>query len=354
MNTAVSVSPEHPVLIDKFLEDAIEVDVDAVCDGEDVYIGAVMQHVEEAGVHSGDSACVIPSISLGEGTLEQVRKQTRALAIGLGVRGLINVQFAYQSYQLYVLEVNPRGSRTVPFVSKATGVPMAQIATRVILGESLASMGLERRVPEYVSVKEAVLPFDRFPGTDTQLGPEMKSTGEVMGLDRDFGQAFAKSQEAAGNRLPRSGNVLVSVRDGMRRNIVFMMKDLAERGFRIYATEGTCKALRSSGINATIVHKIGEGKPDVVDLIKARQFELIINVPSGHKGLLDSKPIRSAAVAEGIPCITTLEGAQATVSGIDSLGAGGPSVKCIQEYCAPRRERRDTAEELRRRQKLFG
>ncbi len=213
MATAVSISPEHPVLIDKFLEDAIEVDVDAVCDGEDVYIGAVMQHVEEAGVHSGDSACVIPSISLGEGTLEQVRKQTKALALGLGVRGLINVQFAYQSYQLYVLEVNPRGSRTVPFVSKATGVPMAQIATRVILGESLAGMGLERRVPEYVSVKEAVLPFSRFPGTDTQLGPEMKSTGEVMGIAEAFPAAFGKAAAAAGMPLPTEGNVFLSVCD---------------------------------------------------------------------------------------------------------------------------------------------
>jgi carbamoyl-phosphate synthase large subunit len=256
---------------------------------------------------------------------------------------------------LYVLEVNPRASRTVPFVSKATGVAWARIAAKTMTGVPLSRIPeAQPREIDYYAVKESVLPFNKFPGADTVLGPEMKSTGEVMGLDRDFGQAFAKSQEAAGNRLPRSGNVLVSVRDGMRRNIVFMMKDLAERGFRIYATEGTCKALRSSGINATIVHKIGEGKPDVVDLIKARQFELIINVPSGHKGLLDSKPIRSAAVAEGIPCITTLEGAQATVSGIDSLGAGGPSVKCIQEYCAPRRERRDTAEELRRRQKLFG
>ena len=213
MATAVSISPEHPVLIDKFLEDAIEVDVDAVCDGEDVYIGAVMQHVEEAGVHSGDSACVIPSISLGEGTLEQVRKQTRALALGLGVRGLINVQFAYQNYQLYVLEVNPRGSRTVPFVSKATGVPMAQIATRVILGERLSDMGLERRVPEYVSVKEAVLPFSRFPGSDTQLGPEMKSTGEVMGIAEAFPAAFGKAMAAAGMPLPTEGNVFLSVCD---------------------------------------------------------------------------------------------------------------------------------------------
>ena len=334
MTTAVSISPEHPVLIDKFLEDAIEVDVDAVCDGEDVYIGAVMQHVEEAGVHSGDSACVIPSISLGEGTLEQVRKQTKALALGLGVRGLINVQFAYQSYQLYVLEVNPRGSRTVPFVSKATGVPMAQIATRVILGESLKDMGLERRVPEYVSVKEAVLPFNRFPGTDTQLGPEMKSTGEVMGIAEAFPAAFGKAVAAAGMPLPTEGDVFLSVCDSDKSAATILAQRLHMLGFTIYATRGTATALTSLGIPVNVVNKVFQGEPNVVNLIESGQIGLVINTPFGRGARADGYEIRTTALRKGVASITTLAGASAAVSAIEAAKRPRVQVHCLQDLHA--------------------
>jgi carbamoyl-phosphate synthase large subunit len=346
---------DRPVLIDKFVGDAIEVDVDAVSDGKDVLVCGIMEHIEEAGVHSGDSACVLPPHTLSRRVLTEIRDTTVKIATELHVVGLLNIQYAVKEDAIYVLEVNPRASRTVPFVSKATGIPWARIAVKVMVGVPLAKLpeAYEREL-DYFAVKESVLPFSKFAGADTVLGPEMKSTGEVMGLDKDFGLAFAKSQEAAGTRIPRTGSVLVSVRDSMRRNIVFLMKDMAARGFRIWATEGTCKALRSAGINATMVHKLGEGKPNIVDLIKARQFDLIINVPRGQKALLDSKPIRSAAVSEGIPCITTLEGAQATIGGIDSLEKTGYSVQSIQEYCSARQQRQNSADELRQRHELFG
>ena len=331
MRTAVSVSPEHPVLIDRFLEDAIEVDVDAVCDGEDVYIGAVMQHVEEAGVHSGDSACVIPSISLGEGTLEQVRRQTRQLALGLGVKGLINVQFAYQNYQLYVLEVNPRGSRTVPFVSKATGVPMAKLATRVILGERLADLAPPRRVPEYVSVKEAVLPFSRFPGNDTTLGPEMKSTGEVMGIAQTFPAAFGKAAAAAGVPLPTEGKVFLSVCDSDKSAATILAQRLHTLGFDIYATRGTATALISLGIPVHVVNKVFQGEPHVVNLIESGEIVLVVNTPFGSGARSDGYEIRTTALRKGIPCITTLAGASAAVSAIEALQRPRVQVHCLQD-----------------------
>jgi len=331
MATAVSASPAHPVLIDKFLEDAIEVDVDAIGDGTDVYIGAVMQHVEEAGVHSGDSACVIPSISLGEGTLELVRRQTKQLALGLGVRGLINVQFAYQNYQLYVLEVNPRGSRTVPFVSKATGVPMAKIATRVILGESLAALAPERRVPEHVSVKEAVLPFNRFPGTDTQLGPEMKSTGEVMGIADSFPAAFGKASAAAGMPLPLSGNVFLSVCDTDKSAATILAQRLHSLGFSIYATRGTATALTSLGIPVTVVHKVHQGEPHVVSLIERGDIGLVVNTPFGRGARSDGHEIRTTALRKGVPSITTLAGASAAVSAIEAARRPKAQIHCLQD-----------------------
>ncbi|MFA4965097.1 MAG: carbamoyl-phosphate synthase large subunit [Thermoleophilia bacterium] len=331
MSTAVSASPEHPVLIDKFLEDAIEVDVDAIADGEDVYVGAVMQHVEEAGVHSGDSACVIPSISLGEGTLEQVRKQTRQLALGLGVRGLINVQFAYQNYQLFVLEVNPRGSRTVPFVSKATGVPLAPLATRVILGERLADFGLSRRVPEYVCVKEAVLPFERFPGTDTQLGPEMRSTGEVMGIAATFPEAFSKAALAAGAQLPLEGNVFLSVCDSDKSAATILAQRLHSLGFTIYATRGTATALTSLGVPVQLVNKVFQGGPHVVDLIESGEIDLVINTPFGRGARSDGYEIRTTALRKGVPSITTLAGASAAVSAIEAARRPRVQVHCLQD-----------------------
>jgi len=331
MTTAASISPERPVLIDKFLEDAIEVDVDAIGDGDDVYVGAVMQHVEEAGVHSGDSACVIPSISLGEGTLEQVRKQTKQLALGLGVRGLINVQFAYQSYQLYVLEVNPRGSRTVPFVSKATGVPMAQIATRVILGEKLRDLAPGRRVPEHVSVKEAVLPFARFPGTDTQLGPEMKSTGEVMGIAENFPAAFGKAAAAAGSPLPLEGRVFLSVCDSDKSAATILAQRLHSLGFSIYATRGTATALTSLGIPVNVVNKVFQGEPHVVNLIESGEIVLVINTPFGRGARSDGYEIRTTALRKGVPSITTLAGASAAVSAIAAARRPRVQVHCLQD-----------------------
>ena len=331
MSTAVSVSPEHPVLIDKFLEDAIEVDVDAVCDGEDAYVGAVMQHVEEAGVHSGDSACVIPSISLGEGTLEQVRKQTRQLALGLGVKGLINVQFAYQNYQLYVLEVNPRASRTVPFVSKATGVQMAKLATRVILGERLSELAPARRVPEYVSVKEAVLPFSRFPGNDTTLGPEMKSTGEVMGVARNFPAAFGKAAAAAGAPLPTEGKVFLSVCDSDKSAATILAQRLHALGFDIHATRGTAMALTSLGIPVHVVNKVFQGEPHVLNLMESGEIVFVVNTPFGSGARSDGYEIRTTALRKGIPCITTLAGASAAVSAIEAAQRPRVEIHCLQD-----------------------
>ncbi|MBD3242474.1 MAG: carbamoyl-phosphate synthase large subunit, partial [Chitinivibrionales bacterium] len=344
----------RPVLIDKFVGDAIEVDVDAVSDGDHAMVCGIMEHIEEAGVHSGDSACVFPPHTLSQRLIDRIRETTVAIARELQVVGLLNIQYAIKDEDIFVLEVNPRASRTVPFVSKASGVPWAKIAAKVMTGVQLSEIpeAVEREM-DYFAVKESVLPFNKFPGADTMLGPEMKSTGEVMGIDKDFGLAFAKSQEAAGTSFARSGKVFISVRDGMRRNIVFMVKRLCDLGFRIYATEGTCKVLRSSGINATMVHKLGEGKPDVVDLIKANEFDLVINVPSGRKSLADSKPIRSAAVSQGIPCITTFEGAQATVSGMDSLERTGHSVKSIQEYTAVHTHHQDLGQQYRERQTVF-
>ena len=331
---AQAASDNRPVLIDKFISDAIEVDVDAISDGTQIMICGIMEHIEEAGIHSGDSACVLPPHTLSDELVAEIRRVTVEIARELKVIGLLNIQFAIKEETVYVLEVNPRASRTVPFVSKAVGTPWAKIAAKVMAGRTLATLpeATERQI-DYFAVKESVLPFSKFPGADIILGPEMKSTGEVMGLDKDFGLAFAKSQEAAGNNLPRSGSVYISVRNSMRRNIIFMAKTIAAMGFHIYASEGTWRVLSSNGINAKLVQKIGEGKPDIVDLIKSKDIDLIINVPAGKKSQMDSKPIRSAAVMQGVTYITTLEGAQAALSGMDSLERTGFSVKSIQEYC---------------------
>ncbi|HSL96832.1 MAG TPA: carbamoyl-phosphate synthase large subunit [Thermoleophilia bacterium] len=332
MTTAAAVSPGRPVLIDRFLEDAIEVDVDAVADGETVYVGAVMQHVEEAGVHSGDSACVIPSISLGEGTLEKVRRQTTQLALALGVKGLINVQFAYQNYQLYVLEVNPRASRTVPFVSKATGVSLAKVATEVALGRRLTDMDLPARaVPEHVSVKEVVLPFARFPGTDSRLGPEMKSTGEVMGIAEAFPAALAKAHSAAGAPLPLEGAVFLSVCDSDKSAATILGQRLHSLGFAILATRGTARALQSLGVPATEVNKVHEGEPHVVGLIQSGAVDLVVNTPYGRGARSDGYEIRTTAVQRGVPCITTLAGASAAVSAIEAARRPRVAVRCLQD-----------------------
>jgi carbamoyl-phosphate synthase large subunit len=333
ISDAVAAAENHPVLVDKFIADAIEVDVDALSDDKDVMICGIMEHIEEAGIHSGDSACVLPPHTLSEDIISEIRKATIKIAEELKVVGLLNIQFAIKEDTLFVLEVNPRASRTVPFVSKAVGTPWPKIAAKVMTGRKLSDLdeAVERNI-DYFAVKESVLPFRKFPGADIILGPEMKSTGEVMGLDSDFGLAFAKSQEAAGNNLPRSGTVFISVKNSMRRNIIFMAKMIASMGFKIYASEGTWRVLSSNGINAKMVPKIGEGKPDIIDLIKSNAINLIINVPAGKKSQIDSKPIRSAAVSQGIPYITTLEGAQAAISGMDSTERTGFSVKPIQDY----------------------
>ena len=330
---AQAAAENRPVLIDKFIGDAIEVDVDAISDSNNVMICGIMEHIEEAGIHSGDSACVLPPHTLSEDIIAEIRRVTVKIAKELQVIGLLNIQFAIKEETLYVLEVNPRASRTVPFVSKAIGVPWAKIAAKVMTGVKLTEIkeAVERSI-DYFAVKESVLPFTKFPGADIILGPEMKSTGEVMGLDKDFGLAFAKSQEAAGNFLPRTGSIFISVKNSMRRNIIFMVKTIASMGFKIYASEGTWRVLSSNGINVKMVPKIGEGKPDIIDLIKGNEFNLIINVPAGKKSQIDSKPIRSAAVAQGIPYITTLEGAQAAISAMNSLERTGFSVKPIQDY----------------------
>ncbi len=332
VDTAVSASADRPILIDKFLEDAIEVDVDALSDGDEVYIGGIMQHVEEAGVHSGDSSCVLPSISLGEGTLEQVRRQTRALARALGVRGLMNVQYAYQNYELYVLEVNPRASRTVPFVSKATGVQLAKLATRIILGASLAELDPpHRRVPRHVSVKEAVMPFNRFPGADYRLGPEMKATGEVMAVADTFPQAFAKAQAAAGAPLPTEGTIFVSVCDPDKSAATILGQRLHGLGFTILATRGTARALQSLGVPTIEVNKVTEGTPHIVNLIEEGRVDFVVNTPYGRGARSDGYEIRRSALEKGVPCITTLAGASAAVSAMEAALRPRVTVHCLQD-----------------------
>jgi carbamoyl-phosphate synthase large subunit len=343
LEQATAASPEHPVLVDRFLEGAIEVDVDAVCDGHEVLVGAVMEHIEEAGVHSGDSSCTIPPITLSDEELDEVERQTRVLAEALEVRGLLNVQFAVKDEVVSVLEANPRASRTVPFVSKATGVPVAKAAALVLAGGSLASLREHGVLPGdphhyrhlgHVSVKAAVLPFGRFPGVDTVLGPEMRSTGEVMGVATDLGVALARAQASTGAPLPAKGAVFVSVANRDKRAIVFPVKRLVDLGFRILATGGTAGLLRRTGIEVTSVRKVSEGHPNAADLIRGGDVDLVINTPFGRGPRTDGYHIRTAAAAVGIPCITTLPGAFAAVQGIEAQIQDGQEPRCLQEYHA--------------------
>ena len=354
---ATQLSPEHPVLVDRFLEDAIEIDVDALCDGTEVYIGGVMEHIEEAGIHSGDSACALPPVTLGRSDIEAVRRATEAIAHGIGVVGLLNVQYALKDDILYVLEANPRASRTVPFVSKATAIPLAKACARVMLGASIAQLRGEGLLAATgdgsnpdpnapIAVKEAVLPFRRFrredgSGVDSLLGPEMKSTGEVMGIDHDFGSAFAKSQTAAYGSLPTSGTVFVSVANRDKRSLVFPVKRLADLGFRVMATEGTAEMLRRNGIPCEVVRKHfqqpGDGRSamSAVDAINAGDVDMVINTPYGNSGpRRDGYEIRSAAVAMNIPCVTTVQGASAAVQGIEAAIRGDIDVRSLQELHA--------------------
>jgi len=325
------VSADEPVLLDKFLEGALEVDVDAVADGETVLVGAVMEHIEEAGVHSGDSTCVIPPFTLGEGTVAEVRAITARLARALGVRGLLNVQFAVRLGEIFVLEANPRASRTVPFVSKAVGIPLARLAARVMAGERLADIRPAETDPRMISVKKPVLPFSRFPGEDALLGPEMKSTGEVMGRDLDFGRALAKAHLGAGEALPASGNVLISVRDDDKRGITFMAKKLVELGYGLVATRGTARFLGRNAIPVREVFKVHEGRPHVADLIENGEIQLVINTPLGRASEYDEKAIRERAVAMGVPVVTTLAGAQVTVAGLEAMRRGPLDATSLQE-----------------------
>lgn len=354
---ATQLSPEHPVLVDRFLEDAIEIDVDALCDGTEIYLGGVMEHIEEAGIHSGDSACALPPVTLGRSDIEKVRKATEAIAHGIGVVGLLNVQYALKDDVLYVLEANPRASRTVPFVSKATAVPLAKACARIMLGATIAGLREEGLLPATgdgatsplgapVAVKEAVLPFHRFrkadgSQVDSLLGPEMKSTGEVMGIDADFGSAFAKSQTAAYGSLPKEGTIFVSVANRDKRSLVFPVKRLADLGFKVLATEGTAEMLRRNGIPCEEVRKHyqepGDALParSAVDVIKAGDVAMVINTPYGNSGpRVDGYEIRSAAVSMNIPCITTVQGASAAVQGIEAGIRGDIGVRSLQELHA--------------------
>ena len=335
MKHAVDASPEHPVLIDKFLEGAIELDVDAIADGEIVVIAGIMQHIEEAGVHSGDSACILPPYDLDAAIIEKVKEQTRALARELGVIGLMNVQYAIRDTDVFLLEVNPRASRTIPFVSKAIGVPLAKMAARVMAGKKLRELGLtEDPIPPYFSAKEVVLPFIKFPGVDILLGPEMRSTGEVMGIDSNMGLAFAKSQIAAGSKLPDGGTVFLSLNRRDKHKMGTLGADLHELGFKIIATSGTAEELRKQGIPAEDVYKVGEGRPNIVDHIINGQVQWIINTPLGAESKYDERAIRRNAIENNIPIMTTLAAARAGVQAMRAMRSGIPAVKSIQEYHA--------------------
>ena len=332
MRHAVEASPDRPVLIDKFLEDAFEFDVDAIADSEQVVIGGVMQHIEEAGIHSGDSACVLPAYKISKENLARIREITVALGKKIEVRGLMNVQFAIKDGEVYVLEVNPRASRTVPFVSKAVGVPLARLAARVMIGRTLREMGFtEEPSLEGWYVKEAVMPFLKFPGEDPVLGPEMRSTGEVMGIAPTFGAAFAKAQMASGFTLPTSGTAFISVNDYDKKTVVPIARDLAALGFRLIATRGTARALEEAGLKVETVNKVGEGRPNIVDHIKNRDIALVVNTPLGGVSYWDEPAIRRASYAHGVPCITTLSAAAACVAGIRALREESLDVKALQD-----------------------
>ena len=335
MDTAVKASPEHPILIDKYLEDAIEVDVDAISDGHKTVVGGVMEHIEEAGVHSGDSDCVLPPYTLADEQIEQLKLHTDALAKGLNVKGLMNVQYAIRNDDIFVLEVNPRASRTIPFVSKAIGVPLAKLAARVMSGKSLTELGFIREIePSYFSVKAPVFPFNRFPGANSRLGPEMKSTGEVMGIDIDVSHAFAKAQKACGYTLPIKGKAFISVRNKDKRAVIFIAKHLTDMGFELIATHGTAKVLLRNGMDVELVYSIGKGRPTIHDYIKNQSVDIIVNTPTGDIHRTNELRIRQMAIEHDIPIFSTIPGAAAAVNAIDALQRGDISVSPLQDYHA--------------------
>jgi carbamoyl-phosphate synthase large subunit len=343
LREAVQASNERPVLVDRFLKDAAEVDVDVVSDGKDVVVGGVMEHIEEAGIHSGDSACALPPFSLAAPVIAEIERQSVALARELGVIGLMNVQFAIQGKDVYVLEVNPRASRTVPFVGKATGLPLAKAGSLCMVGKTLAQAGaLGTPRPRHVSVKEAVFPFARFPGVDTMLGPEMRSTGEVMGVDQDFYQAFFKAQNAAGNTLPDGGDgkrAFVSVRDQDKPGAADVARRLVALGFEVLATSGTSAFLAAQGIPSTPVKKVVEGRPSIVDRIKDGDVHLVVNTTAAKASVSDSYSIRRETLMKGVPYFTTLTGAQAAVGAMEAARGNATGVRSIQEYHSVTRSR---------------
>jgi carbamoyl-phosphate synthase large subunit len=327
-----SVLSDNPLLFDGYLQNATEIDVDCLADGRDVFVCGIMEHIEEAGIHSGDSACSLPPQNLSAAIIAELKRQTRELAFALKVGGLMNVQYAIRDEIIYLLEVNPRASRTVPFVAKVIGQPIAKIAARIMAGEPLSEFGLEERPLAHVAIKEAVFPFNRFPGVDTVLGPEMKSTGEVIGFDRDFALAFAKSQIGSGSALPKSGTVFVSVRDSDKPEMLESMKALESAGFTIVATGGTARFLSEHGVHATRINKVLEGRPHIVDAIKNGGIQLVINTTDGMKAISDSRDIRTTALLRKIPYYTTTSGAAAAVEGIIAYRQGNLTVKALQEY----------------------
>jgi len=329
-----TVLGKNPLLFDRYLSDAVEVDVDAVCDGKDVFIAGIMEHIEEAGIHSGDSACSLPPRSLSPEIMDELERQTKSMALALNVVGLMNVQYAIKDGIIYVLEVNPRASRTVPFVAKVIGEPIAKIAARVMAGEPLATFGLKPKTLPHIAVKEAVFPFARFPGVDVLLGPEMRSTGEVIGLDASFGVAFAKSQLGSGTQVPKAGSVFVSVRDADKQRILPTMKLLSDLGFTILATGGTQRYLVENGVPAERINKVLEGRPHVVDAIKNGGIHLVFNTTEGAGALSDSRSLRRAALLHKVPYYTTLAGAMAAAEGIKAYLEGDLKVRALQEYFA--------------------
>jgi carbamoyl-phosphate synthase large subunit len=336
MTQAVDASPEHPVLVDKFLEDAFEFDVDAVADATGaVVIGGIMEHIEEAGIHSGDSSCVVPPFICPERHLQTIRDYTRRIAKALQVVGLMNVQYATKDDVVYVLEVNPRASRTIPYLSKAAGVSLAKVAAKVMAGRTLADLGLTSDLQVAGTfVKSPVFPFVRFPGVDTILGPEMKSTGEVMGGSSNFGVAFAKAQLAVGQKVPEGGTAFVSVNNKDKANLLPIARDLAELGFRLIATRGTAAFLRAYGLHVEVIYKVNEGRPNVADEIVNRKVDLVINTPLGRESFFDDRTVRRAAMMHEVPCITTLTGAAAAVQAIRALRQQGLGVRALQDYYA--------------------
>jgi carbamoyl-phosphate synthase large subunit len=332
MAEAAQLTELGPILIDRYLDDAIEVDVDLLADAETVFVAGIMEHIEEAGIHSGDSACSLPPYSLAPDIVDEIHRQAEVLARALDVRGLMNLQLAIKDRELYILEVNPRASRTVPFVAKAIGQPIAKIAARVMAGERLAAFGLKHRRLRHLAVKEAIFPFARFPGVDLLLGPEMKSTGEVMGLDRSFGAAYAKSQLGVGNQLPDSGVVFISVRDRDKPAMVELGRLLCERGYRLIATEGTAKYLRRGGLEVEVINKVHQGRPHIVDRIKDGGIAIVLNTTEGRRAIRDSYALRRAALTHKIPYYTTVAGARAVVQAMTAPAARDLAVAPLQSY----------------------